>query len=52
MALVMLILLVVLLGLALFMKVIWTGIKIDSASHDREFLWRNYEEIIKKEDVF
>ena len=52
MALVVLILLVTFLGLALFMIVIWNGIKTDSAAYDREFLWRNYEEIIKKEDVF
>ncbi|MBN8207279.1 hypothetical protein JI666_00805 [Bacillus sp. NTK071] len=52
MALVMLILLVMFLGLALFMNVIWNGIKTDSAAYDREFLWMDYEEIMKKEDIF
>ena len=52
MALVTLILVVMFLGLALFMLVIWNGIKADSAAYDREFLWRNYEDVMRKEDIF
>ena len=48
---VILTLIVLFLGLALFMAIIWKGIQTDSSRSDLETLWEKYEEVIKKEDI-
>jgi hypothetical protein len=48
---VLLTMVVLFLGLALFMAVVWNAIKADSAKSDLEMMWEKYEEVIRKEDV-
>lgn len=42
---------VLFLGLALFIGVVWNAIKNDSAKSDLEMIWEKYEDVIRKEDI-
>ena len=48
---VLLTMVVLFLGLALFIGVVWNAIKADSAKSDLEMIWEKYEDVIRKEDV-